>query len=159
MPIYRPFVVTTLSIMCGFTMIRDVVSLTDSVSLEQFQTIQTSSARRSHSYLVNQHLYLAVVNYNTQCDIYRLKGTQFSLVQHIKVNNANAARFFDVDGEYFLAIAKLTVNETQYNTVSPVLKFNNKSQQFETFQKFPSKGAFDWEYFHVCANEGRCNIF
>ncbi|XP_070539294.1 thrombospondin-type laminin G domain and EAR repeat-containing protein-like [Ptychodera flava] len=118
------------------------------VTLEPFQKITTSSARRSHSFSINKQRFLAVVSFDTQCDVYRFKASKFVLAQQVKVSNANAAKFFEIDGQYFLAIAKF-VDGTQYATNSPVLKWNNATQKFENFQKFKSIGGFDFEHFSV----------
>ncbi len=81
--------------------------------------------------------------------IYKWNGTQFELFQTVTTKNINGADSFVIDGETYLACAR--VNYFGFNVDSVVYKWNGSS--FIEYQDIPTTGAYDFEHFSIAGDD------
>ena len=81
------------------------------ISLIEFQVIETNGAYDWEYFTIEGIHYLAVANWNndssfiTNSYIYKWNGNTFSFHQSIETQGAVDWKYFTIDGDYFLAVA------------------------------------------------------
>ena len=131
-----------------------VYRLGDSGSFEESQRLPTTGALSLEHFQMDGAHYLAVANFyngsshNIDSAIYELgENGLFEDFQRIPTQGATCWEYFSADGSHYLAVANYMPNGT---TVGDSVVFRRgEDGLFQEFQRIPTKGAFDWEYFAV----------
>jgi|GEM_PF-1358539 hypothetical protein len=136
--------------------IDSVIYKWDSVQ-SQFVITQTIATKRAHdweSFEISGETYLAVANnfddtpndYNTNSEIYKWNGSQFSSFQTIATTGGSDWKSFTIGSDFYLAVANY-YDGTSYSQDSKVYKWDGS--QFVEFSSIPTIGASDLEGFTV----------
>jgi len=76
------------------------------------------------------------------------QGYTFNLKQEIFTNGANDTKYFEINGNHYLAIAAFQDNNS-VEINSTILKWDSDSSKFLSFQEISTLGASDWEFFTI----------
>ena len=128
-----------------------------SLQFEYYQTIATHGAYDWEFFEIDGSYYLMVANYRTGSADYTINSviykwnpstSQFESYQNISTIGAANLKVFQINGEYYLAIAH-HYNGSTYNLTSKIYKWNTSTSQFEQYQDIATHGAADWEHFII----------
>ncbi|XP_062504513.1 thrombospondin-type laminin G domain and EAR repeat-containing protein-like [Corticium candelabrum] len=110
---------------------------------------------RAETFEIDGSFYVMVVSYNDGSKhgidsiIYRFDGNALEIYQSVATNGARDAKYFEINGQRYLAIAQYYGDRTSlgYGVNSQILKWRNK--RFEHIQSLPTKGAYSVAHFNI----------
>ncbi|XP_078465383.1 thrombospondin-type laminin G domain and EAR repeat-containing protein [Lampetra planeri] len=127
-------------------------------TFQTYQVIQTNKAEKWEFFTIAKDSYLAVANLGSDAS-----GQEFSVVykwnrrqrlfvpyQRIVTHSARDWESFRIGGETYLAVANHAKDQNLL-TDSVIYKWNCHERRFDEFQRVPTAGAYDWEFFRVGA--------
>lgn len=135
--------------------------------LKEIQAIDTHSAHDLESFTINGVIYLAIANYLDSSDyeinswIYKWEPEfdpvsettkYFKKIQDIPTSAAKAWESFEINGEYYLAVANYYNNSKKYRIPSTIYKWDSEAGdegQFKWHQDILTRGAHDWEHIEI----------